>query len=232
MTNRRAREMNISYAESDDQALVGDKTIILGRIDADMYCHMQKGDETFMVNRGIALHKMIRLITASTINGGYLNFMGNEFGHPEWIDFPREGNGWSYKYARRQWELVDNEKLLYHDLNEFDKAMVALIENEKKFNESSIEKVWDNEGDQLVAYKRKDLLFVFNFNGQKSFTDYGILVKKGAYKVVLNTDSKAFGGFGFSDDSVMHYTQPSHLKNKEWLKLYIPSRSALVLRLQ
>ena len=232
MTNRRAGEKTISYAESHDQALVGDKTIIFRLIDADMYWHMQKGDETFMVNRGIALHKMIRLITASTINGGYLNFMGNEFGHPEWIDFPREGNGWSYKYARRQWELVDNEKLLYHDLNEFDKAMVALIKNEKKFNESSIEKVWDNEGDQLVAYKRKDLLFVFNFNGQKSFTDYGILVKKGAYKVVLNTDSKAFGGFGFSDDSVMHYTQPSHLKNKEWLKLYIPSRSALVLRLQ
>ena len=232
MTNRRAGEKTISYAESHDQALVGDKTIIFRLIDADMYWHMQKGDETFMVNRGIALHKMIRLITASTINGCYLNFMGNEFGHPEWIDFPREGNGWSYKYARRQWELVDNEKLLYHDLNEFDKAMVALIENEKKFNESSIEKVWDNEGDQLVAYKRKDLLFVFNFNGQKSFTDYGILVKKGAYKVVLNTDSKAFGGFGFSDDSVMHYTQPSHLKNKEWLKLYIPSRSALVLRLQ
>ncbi|MDD6782165.1 MAG: alpha amylase C-terminal domain-containing protein, partial [Bacteroidales bacterium] len=232
MTNRRAGEKTISYAESHDQALVGDKTIIFRLIDADMYWHMQKGDETFMVNRGIALHKMIRLITASTINGGYLNFMGNEFGHPEWIDFPREGNGWSYKYARRQWELVDNEKLLYHDLNEFDKAMVALIENEKKFNESSIEKVWDNEGDQLVAYKRKDLLFVFNFNGQKSFTDYGILVKKGAYKVVLNTDSKAFGGFGFSDDSVTHYTQPSHLKNKEWLKLYIPSRSALVLRLQ
>ena len=232
MTNRRAGEKTISYAESHDQALVGDKTIIFRLIDADMYWHMQKGDETFMVNRGIALHKMIRLITASTINGGYLNFMGNEFGHPEWIDFPREGNGWSYKYARRQWELVDNEKLLYHDLNEFDKAMVALIEHEKKFNESSIEKVWDNEGDQLVAYKRKDLLFVFNFNGQKSFTDYGILVKKGAYKVVLNTDSKAFGGFGFSDDSVMHYTQPSHLKNKEWLKLYIPSRSALVLRLQ
>jgi len=232
MTNRRNGEKTISYAESHDQALVGDKTIIFRLIDSDMYWHMQKGDETFRVNRGIALHKMIRLITASTINGGYLNFMGNEFGHPEWIDFPREGNGWSYKYARRQWELVDNDRLLYHDLNAFDNAMVRLIESEKKFNETPIEKVWDNEGDQLVAYKRRDLLFVFNFNGQKSFIDYGILVKKGAYKVVLNTDAKQFGGFGFSDDSVTHYTQPSHLKNKEWLKLYIPSRSALVLRLQ
>lgn len=232
MTNRRNGEKTISYAESHDQALVGDKTIIFRLIDSDMYWHMQKGDETFRVNRGIALHKMIRLITASTINGGYLNFMGNEFGHPEWIDFPREGNGWSYKYARRQWELVDNDRLLYHDLNAFDNAMVRLIENEKKFNETPIEKVWDNEGDQLVAYRRRDLLFVFNFNGQKSFIDYGILVKKGAYKVVLNTDAKQFGGFGFSDDSVTHYTQPSHLKNKEWLKLYIPSRSALVLRWQ
>ena len=232
MTNRRNGEKAISYAESHDQALVGDKTIIFRLIDSDMYWHMQKGDETFRVNRGIALHKMIRLITASTINGGYLNFMGNEFGHPEWIDFPREGNGWSYKYARRQWELVDNDRLLYHDLNAFDNAMVRLIESEKKFNETPIEKVWDNEGDQLVAYRRRDLLFVFNFNGQKSFIDYGILVKKGAYKVVLNTDAKQFGGFGFSDDSVTHYTQPSHLKNKEWLKLYIPSRSALVLRLQ
>ncbi len=232
MTNRRNGEKTISYAESHDQALVGDKTIIFRLIDSDMYWHMQKGDETFRVNRGIALHKMIRLITASTINGGYLNFMGNEFGHPEWIDFPREGNGWSYKYARRQWELVDNDRLLYHDLNAFDNAMVRLIESEKKFNETPIEKVWDNEGDQLVAYKRRDLLFVFNFNGQKSFIDYGILVKKGAYKVVLNTDAKQFGGFGFSDDTVVHYTQPSHLKNKEWLKLYIPSRSALVLRLQ
>ena len=230
MTNRRMGEKTISYAESHDQALVGDKTIIFRLIDADMYWHMQKGDESLLVNRGIALHKMIRLITATTINGGYLNFMGNEFGHPEWIDFPREGNGWSYKYARRQWSLADNPHYLYHDLGEFDKAMLDLLKSDKKFNETSIEKVWDNEGDQVVAYKRKDLLFVFNFNGQKSFTDYGFLVKKGAYEVVLDTDDRRFGGFGFSDDTVVHLTLPSHLKNKEWLKLYIPSRSALVLR--
>ena len=230
MTNRRIGEKTISYAESHDQALVGDKTIIFRLIDADMYWHMQKGDETLAVNRGIALHKMIRLITATTINGGYLNFMGNEFGHPEWIDFPREGNGWSHYYARRQWSLADNPNVLYHDLAEFDKAMIDVLNSERKFNETSIEKVWDNEGDQVLAYKRKDLLFVFNFNSQKSFTDYGFLVKKGAYEVVLDTDKIRFGGFGFSDDSITHFTQSSHLKNKEWLKLYIPSRSALVLR--
>ena len=230
MTNRRAGEKTISYAESHDQALVGDKTIIFRLIDSDMYWHMKKGDETLLVNRGIALHKMIRLITLATINGGYLNFMGNEFGHPEWIDFPREGNGWSYKYARRQWSLEDREDLHYADLARFDKAMLSLITEERKFSESLIEKIWDNEGDQLVAFKRKDLIFIFNFNPNKSFADYGILVKKGTYDVVLDTDSVEFGGFGFSDNSVEHRTMPSHLKNKEWLKVYIPARSALVLR--
>ena len=120
VTNRRKDEKTISYCESHDQALVGDKTIIFRLIDADMYWHFKIGDENGVVERGIALHKMIRLLTASTINGGYLNFMGNEFGHPEWIDFPREGNGWSYKYARRQWNLVDNPDLCYHYLGEFD----------------------------------------------------------------------------------------------------------------
>ncbi len=230
MTNRRAGEKTISYAESHDQALVGDKTIIFRLIDADMYWHMQHSDATLTVNRGIALHKMIRLITSSTCNGGYLNFMGNEFGHPEWIDFPREGNGWSYKYARRLWSLADNKDLLYSNLNAFDNAMLQLIKGERRLFDATIETVCDNFDDQVIAFKRKELLFVFNFNPNKSFTDYGILVKKGTYEVVLDTDSPEFGGFGLSDNSVKHYTIPSRLKNKEWLKIYIPARSALVLR--
>lgn len=230
MTNRRSHERTISYVESHDQALVGDKTIIFRLIDADMYWHMKHGDETLAVNRGLALHKMIRLITAATINGAYLNFMGNEFGHPEWIDFPRQGNGWSYKYARRQWSLVDNPDLHYADLGRFDKAMIDLIRRTKKFQELEIEKICDNEGDQILVFRRKDLIFVFNFNPSQSFTDYGILVKKGTYSVILDTDNPLFGGFGFSDDSIEHFTIPSHLKNKEWLKLYIPARSALVLQ--
>ncbi len=230
MTNRRADEKTISYAESHDQALVGDKTIIFRLIDSEMYWHMRKGDETYMVSRGIALHKMIRLVTASTINGGYLNFMGNEFGHPEWIDFPREGNGWSYKYARRQWNLRDDKTLNYQHLADFDKAMIHLLNGTKKFNELPIEKLWDNEGDQVVAYRRGDLVFVLNFNGQKSFADYGILMAPGSYQVVLNSDDKAFGGFGFVDDSVRYFTQVSHLDNRGWLKLYLPSRTALVLK--
>ena len=239
MTNRRMDEKTISYAESHDQALVGDKTIIFRLIDADMYWHFEHGHSTYMVDRGIALHKMIRLMTASTINGGYLTFMGNEFGHPEWIDFPREGNGWSYKYARRQWSLVDNKDYYFADLNRFDKAMVTLLKEHLKPVRDKYgvhlpfdEKLWDNEGDQVVAYRRGKLVFVFNWNGQKSFSDYGILTKEGKYRVVLNTDGTEFAGFGLSDDSVEHFTQPDNLYKKQkkgWLKLYLPARSAVVL---
>ena len=247
MTNRREDEKTISYAESHDQALVGDKTIIFRLVDADMYWHFEHGHSTYMVDRGIALHKMIRLVTASTINGGYLTFMGNEFGHPEWIDFPREGNGWSYKYARRQWSLVDNPNYFFADLNRFDEAMIHLLKEhlltqkptaeEKKYHVGNhlpwVMKWWDNEGDQVVAYSRGDLLFIFNWNGQKSFADYGMLVPEGKYKVVLNTDAKEFAGFGLSDDSVEHFTEHDNLYAKDgkgWLKMYLPARSAVVLQ--
>lgn len=232
-TNRRADEKTISYAESHDQALVGDKTIIFRLIDADMYWHFKKGDENMVANRGIALHKMIRLLTASTINGGYLNFMGNEFGHPEWIDFPREGNGWSYKYARRQWNLVDNHELCYHYLGDFDEAMVKLIRSLKNFQKTPVVEIWHNDGDQILAYSRGDLLFVFNFSPSKSYTDYGFIVPQGSYSVELNTDSKLYGGNNFADDTVVHFTNYDPIYEKDgkgWLKLYIPARSAVVLK--
>ena len=231
--NRRADEKTISYCESHDQALVGDKTIIFRLIDADMYWHFKRGDETNLVHRGIALHKMIRLVTLGSINGGYLNFMGNEFGHPEWIDFPREGNGWSHKYARRQWNLVDNEDLDYHFLSNFDRAMIKIVKSEKRFNLTPVEEVWHNDDDQVLAFKRGKLLFVFNFSPTQSFADYGLLVEAGEYEVVLNTDAKDFGGNGLADDNVKHFTNydPLYEKvGKGWLKLYIPARSAIVLR--
>ena len=241
MTNRREDEKTISYAESHDQALVGDKTIIFRLCDADMYWHFEHGHATYMVDRGLALHKMIRLITASTINGGYLNFMGNEFGHPEWIDFPRQGNGWSHKYARRQWSLVDNEHYFFSNLNKFDEAMVHLLREhlapvkDKKYGVHLPwdEKLWDNEGDQVMAFQRGNLVFVFNWNGIKSFEGYGIPVKAGKYKVLLNTDAKEFAGFGLSDDTVEHFTIPDEGylgKDKGWLRLYLPARSAVVLQ--
>ncbi|WP_277638238.1 alpha amylase C-terminal domain-containing protein [Bacteroides graminisolvens] len=233
VTNRRKNEKTISYAESHDQALVGDKTIIFRLIDADMYWHMQKGDANYVVNRGIALHKMIRLITASTMNGGYLNFMGNEFGHPEWIDFPREGNGWSCKYARRQWDLVDNKNLLYHVMADFDADMLKLLKGVKSFQTTPVQEIWHNDEDQVLAFQRKDLIFVFNFNPKKSFTDYGFLVTPGKYMAVLNIDSPLYGGNGLTDDTVEHFTIADPLyarEKKEWLKIYIPARTAVVLK--
>lgn len=233
VTNRRSDEKTVSYAESHDQALVGDKTIVFRLIDADMYWHFQKGTENYTVSRGIALHKIIRLLTASTINGAYLNFMGNEYGHPEWIDFPREGNGWSYKYARRQWSLVDNENYCYKYLGDFDKAMIHLIGSTRDFQKSAVVEVWHNDGDQVLAFSRNNLLFVFNFSPTHSYTDYGFLVPKGTYKVLLNTDNSLFGGQNLTDDSIEHLTNYDSLydeQGKGWVKLYLPARSAVVLK--
>ena len=234
LTNRRADEKTISYCESHDQALVGDKTIIFRLIDKEMYWHMMVGDNDMTVARGIALHKMIRLVTIAAINGGYLNFMGNEFGHPEWIDFPREGNGWSYKYARRQWSLVDRQDLKYRFLNTFDNDMVRLISSCYDFQRRPVGKLWEKDDDQVLAFSRGDLVFVFNWNPVKSFDGYGFLAPAGEYEVVLNTDDPEYGGYGLVDDSVRHFTQPDPLyspSGKGWLRLYLPARSAQVLRL-
>ena len=234
LTNRRPDEKTVSYCESHDQALVGDKTIIFRLIDKEMYWHMMVGDDNGVVDRGMALHKMIRLVTLASINGGYLNFMGNEFGHPEWIDFPREGNGWSYKYARRQWDLVDREDLKYKYLNGFDNAMIELVSKVYDFQALPVEKLWEKDDDQVLAFRRGDLIFVFNWSPTRSFTDYGFLAPAGEYEVVLNSDDPDFGGHGLVDDSVHHFTQPDPLytpSGKGWLKMYIPARTAQVLRM-
>lgn len=234
LTNRRCDEKTISYCESHDQALVGDKTIIFRLIDSDMYWHMGKDDNTYSVERGVALHKMIRLVTLASINGGYLNFMGNEFGHPEWIDFPREGNGWSYKYARRQWELVDRDDLKYQYLNAFDNDMIKMVGSRYNFQTLPVDKIWEKDDDQILALRRGEMIFVFNWSPNKSFSDYGILVPEGEYEVVLDSDATKYGGFGNVDDTVHHFTQEDalyHPAGKGWLKLYLPARTALVLRM-
>ncbi len=234
LTNRRSDEKTISYCESHDQALVGDKTIIFRLIDKEMYWHMSVDDKNFAVERGMALHKMIRLVTLASINGGYLNFMGNEFGHPEWIDFPREGNGWSYKYARRQWDLVDRDDLKYKFLNRFDNAMIETVSRVYDFQKLPIEKLWEKDDDQVLAFRRGDLIFVFNWSPSQSFSDYGFLAPAGEYEVILDSDAQKFGGFGFIDDSVRHFTQPDPLyspSGKGWLKMYLPARTAQVLRM-
>ncbi len=233
LNNRRADEKTVSYTESHDQALVGDKTIIFRLIDKEMYWHMDKESQNIIVDRGIALHKMIRLITLSTCGGAYLNFMGNEFGHPEWIDFPREGNAWSYQHARRLWSLVDNKKLRYHYLTDFDRDMINLICKEKTLDIQWCYKLLDNRGDQVLAYTRGNLLFVFNFHPTQSFTDYRILVEKGKYKIVLNSDSKKYGGFSLIDEKLIYKTckeEDGFEPHNFGLYLYLPARTCMVLK--
>lgn len=231
LTAKRTNEKTISYAESHDQALVGDKTIIFRLLDKEMYFHMNKTSQNFIIERGLALHKMIRLVTFAASGGGYLNFMGNEFGHPEWIDFPREGNNWSFKYARRQWSLVDNYDLRYYHLGLFDKEMLKLINLESFTENKYCNLICDNQGDQVLAFHRGNLLFIFNFNPEKSFSDYGIEAPPGKYKIVLNSDDQIFGGFGNVDQSLSYYSERhGGVSGKNYLKIYIPCRTCIVLK--
>ena len=232
LTSKRADEKTVGYAESHDQALVGDKTIIFRFIDKEMYWHMNKSSKNLTVDRGIALHKMIRLITASTAGNGYLNFMGNEFGHPEWIDFPREGNNWSYHYARRQWSLIENRELRYHFLSDFDRAMIDIIRRFRIFG-GPCNHVKTDQGDLVIAYERMGLLFVFNFHPAQSYTGYGLAVDAGKYTTLLCTDQPEYGGFGRSDMSTVHRSAVERSFGfKHNLKLYLPSRTGMVLRKQ
>jgi 1,4-alpha-glucan branching enzyme len=235
LTQHRPEEKIISYCESHDQALVGDKTLIFRMIDADMYTGMTRDFHNLVVDRGIALHKMIRLITFATAGGGYLNFMGNEFGHPEWIDFPREGNNWSYKYARRQWQLGTNQDLKYHFLADFDKEMLLLNRDNKLLENRTINRITENNYDKVIAFTRGDYLFVFNFNPVTSFTDYGISVT-GKFKIFLDSDDPRFGGFNRIDRSVIYSSirkSERHTLNVPFtLFLYLPARTAQVFKKQ
>lgn len=225
MTNRRYGEANIAYAESHDQALVGDKTIAFRLMDQEMYWHMGTDDHHETIERGIALHKMIRLFTLVSGGEGWLNFMGNEFGHPEWLDFPREGNDWSYHYCRRQWSLVDNPELRYRHLNEFDKNMIKLAKAHNLLACNPAQKLHTHNEDQILAAERGNVVFLFNFHPTKSFPDYEInIARLGNYKIILNSDSPNHGGFDRIDDSLT-YMADKHEK----LRLYLPSRSCMAL---
>lgn len=219
LSQHRAEEHTISYAESHDQALVGDKTLIFRLADKDMYDHMQVDDDNLTIDRALQLHKMIRLLTASLNHGGYLNFMGNEFGHPEWIDFPREGNDWSYHYARRQWSLVRDKNLKYHYLADFDKDMIRTI---RRMTDDPTY-VTINDGDHVIAYMRGGNVFAYNFHPTKSYEGYGLQVPDGQYKIILFTDNKRYGGLGRIDATLTYPAQGQ-------LKLYLPARSAVVLK--
>lgn len=226
LQQHRPEELTINYAESHDQALVGDQTIIFRLIEKDMYTDMNVGSQNMNVDRGIALHKMIRLVTLFTASGGYLTFMGNEFGHPEWIDFPREGNNWSYKYARRQWSLAHADYLRYHFLLDFEKAMIDIFKQTPV--PSYPYRYYDYDETQVLAFGRGDYLAVFNFSPTNSYTDYIIPVPKGRYSIVLSTDEGRFGGFDRNDMFFIYYTEPRD--GQDVIHLYLPSRSAIILK--
>jgi 1,4-alpha-glucan branching enzyme len=231
LLNRRNSEKHIGYAESHDQALVGDKTIAFWLMDKEMYWSMARSSRNTIVDRGVALHKMIRLVTFSLAGEGYLNFMGNEFGHPEWVDFPREGNNWSMHYARRQWSLADNPDLRYKGLDDFDKAMLALDEPYGLLSSTLIELLMVHEDQKLLIYRRGPLVFAFNFHATESYADLRLPVPDPAhYKLVLNSDDARFDGFGRVAEKMSYpWERGGYHGREQSIRIYLPSRSAQVL---
>ncbi|MBQ7860358.1 MAG: alpha amylase C-terminal domain-containing protein, partial [Faecalibacterium sp.] len=227
MCLRRPGEGTVAYVESHDQALVGDKTMIFRLADAAMYTDMSKDCHNPVIDRAIALHKMIRLFTLGGGGEAYLNFMGNEFGHPEWIDFPREGNNWSFHYCRRQWSLTDNEQLKYKGLGEFDSDMIHLTKEYGMFEQRMAEQLFYSESQKMIAFHRRGMIFAFNFHPNQSWTDVPIPVFRDCnYKVALCTDDFKYGGWG-----QMHHLTYATMgeEGNKHIKLYLPARTAVVL---
>ena len=228
MCLRRPGENTVAYVESHDQALVGDKTMIFRLADANMYTDMEKSCHNLVIDRAIALHKMIRLFTLGGGGEAYLNFMGNEFGHPEWIDFPREGNGWSFHYCRRQWSLQDNGLLKYQWLGEFDRDMVRLAKRNNMFDQRMADLLLLKEPEKVIAFYRKGLLFAFNFNATQSYTNILVPVPNNAdYEVRLCSDDEQYGG----QNLIEHMTyKAKKFDGKYYVELYLPARTAVVLK--
>lgn len=229
LNNRRDKEKVIAYAESHDQALVGDKTLSFWLMDKEMYFHMSKSDQNIIIDRGMALHKMIRFITLVLGGDGYLNFIGNEFGHPEWVDFPRIGNNWSYKYARRQWDLVENKELRYELLNNFDRAMIHKMSEVNIFGSSFSALLNVDDTNKVIVFERNKIIFAFNFSGQNSIPGYKFFVpEEGEYELVLNSDDADFGGFDRIDTTLRYKTIKEDGVDK--LSIYLTNRTALAFR--
>ena len=229
LNNRVPGVKTVTYCESHDQALVGDKTIAFRLMDKEMYFHMQKDDPDLTIERGVALHKMIRLFTISLGGQAYLSFMGNEFGHPEWIDFPREGNNWSYKYARRQWSLVDNPDLKYQHLAQFDAAMIKMVSKYRLMSSDFAQQLNIDEDNKTIVYERNGLIFLFNWHVNNSIMDYKFPVPdSGEYRIILNSDNISFGGHGRIDEKISYITKLNEETGQHILSVYNTNRSAVV----
>ena len=232
LTNRLPAVKTVAYAESHDQALVGDKTIAFRLMDKEMYFDMDRASQNLIIERGMALHKMIRLMTIATGGQAYLNFMGNEFGHPEWIDFPREGNGWSYAHARRQWSLATNGFLRYQLLGDFDRAMIRLVKRYKVLEDGYAWNLQMDEQNKTIVFAHGRLLFVFNWHPTASIPDYELpVLKAGKYVPILSTDERRFGGQEIADMQGEHFTFDvvgADGKRYPRLKIYNVARTATV----
>jgi len=214
---------------------VGDKSLMMHLCDAELYSNMSNLTPlTPVIDRGMALHKMIRLLTQALGGEGYLNFEGNEFGHPEWLDFPREGNQNSFWYARRQLNLPEDGLLRYQYLNNFDRSMNRCEERYGWLHAPQAYISLKHEGDKVIVFERAGVVFIFNFHPTSSFTDYRIgIQEKGTYRIVLNSDSKEHGGFGRVDDGTRFFTEPEEWNGRaNRAHVYIPCRTALVLALE
>ncbi|MFT3928422.1 MAG: alpha-amylase family glycosyl hydrolase [Myxococcales bacterium] len=231
MLNRRRDEKHVAYVESHDQALVGDQTIAFRLMGAEMYWHMQKGDQNLAIDRGIALHKMIRLFTFLLAGEAWLNFMGNEFGHPEWVDFPREGNHWSFHHARRQWSLATREDLRYRGLLRFDQALADLDEDYGVLRAEPIEQLMSHEENKIIAVRRGPVVCAFNFHAQRSYKGLAIPVPDATdYRAVLDSDAHEFEGFERLELGALFPLQPIAMYGrKQSVQLYLPSRTAVVM---
>ena len=232
LTTRRPQEKNVGYCESHDQALVGDKTLIFRMADAEMYTGMDKAYHSLAIDRAIALHKMIRFITLALGSEAYLNFMGNEFGHPEWIDFPREGNGWSHHYARRQWSLAENGYLKYEWLERFDREMLRFARKYRVMTKPAAANLWMDEKNKLLAFAKGDLIYLFNFSPDASPTDFFVpahITGEGQYRAVFTTDRIEFGGQDRVSERYVYTAKPVPDKGVGFT-VYLPSRTAIVFR--
>ena len=231
MTNRNWQSKTIAYAESHDQALVGDKTLAFRLMDKEMYFSMSKNIDNPIIDRGIALLKLIRMFTLSLGGEAYLNFMGNEFGHPEWIDFPREGNNWSYKHAQRLWSLSKRDDLKYSFLNNFDKAMLEFSSQNNIMCALPPQQLWVDEWHKIIVFERNNLIFIFNFHIDLSPIDYAIpITYEGAYELIFNSDNSEYGGFSRIERNTTFYAKRK--KEKILLRYYSPNRSMQVLKRQ
>ena len=231
LTAGRPGEMSIGYAESHDQALVGDKSLMFRLADAEMYTGMDKEYHSLSMDRAIDMHKVIRFLTCSLAGNGYLNFIGNEFGHPEWVDFPREGNQWSYHYARRQWSLVMNWNTKFEWLANFDRGMTYLMNTHKVHCSGPAESLWIDNEKKLLIFARGGMLYAFNLHptwSQESVFINCRVTGAGGYRVIFSTDDWPYGGQTRINMDNVYY--PADTEFGYGIKLYLPCRSGVTLK--